>query len=125
MRRLANGNPDAAVSALVNSFHPLALFCAPIVVAAGFGTSILRLGDLAAFTSTRYGLTLLIKIGVVLVVVALAAYNSTRARRHLGTPEATSHLRRTASVELFFAALVIVATAFLVTTPAPSLMAQP
>jgi copper transport protein len=125
MRRLTDGNPDAAVSALVNSFHPIALFCAPIVVAAGLGTSILRLGGVAPLTTTRYGLTLLVKIGIFMVVAAVAVYNSMRARRQLGTPAGTSRLRRTVALELLLAAAVIAATAFLVTTPAPSLMAQP
>lgn len=125
MRRLIDGNPDAAVSALVNSFHPIALFCAPIVVIAGAGSSMFRLGGVAPLTTTRYGLTLLVKVGIVLLVAAIALYNSVRARRQLGTSEATSHFRRTAALELLLAALVIAATAFLVTTPAPSLMAQP
>lgn len=125
MRRLADGNPDAAVSALVNSFHPIALFCAPIVVAAGIGTSVLRLGGVAPLTTTRYGLTLLVKIGIFLLVAATALYNSVRARHQLGTPDGTARLRRTAAVELLLAALVIAATAFLVTTPAPSLMTPP
>jgi copper transport protein len=125
MRRLSEGNPDAAVSALVNSFHPIALFCAPIVVAAGLGTSALRLGSFAALTTTRYGTTLLVKIALFTVVAGVALYNAMRARRQLGTPQGTLHVRRTAALELLFAVLVIAATAFLVTTPAPSLMARP
>ena len=125
MRRLTDGNPDAAVAALVSSFHPLALFCAPIVVIAGMGTSYLRLGGIAPLTSTRYGATLLLKLGLFVLVVGTALYNSLRARRKLGTPEGTSHLRRSAALELFLAALVLAATSALVTTPAPSLMAAP
>lgn len=125
MRRLTDGNPDAAVSALVNSFHPIALFSAPIVVASGLGTSALRLGGLAPLTTTRYGLTLLVKVGIFLLVASAASYNSMRARRQLGTPAGTSRLRRTVTIELLLAGLVIAATAFLVTTPAPSLLTQP
>lgn len=125
MRGLADGNPDAAVSALVNSFHPLALFCAPIVVIAGLGTSLLRLGGIAPLTTTRYGAVLLVKVGLFLLVAGIALYNSVRARRQLGTPPGTARLRRSASVELLLAALVLAATTVLVTTPAPSLMAQP
>lgn len=125
MLRLSDGNPDAAVSALVNSFHPLALFCAPIVVVAGIGTSMLRLGGFAPLTTTRYGLTLLFKVGIFLLVAAVALYNSLRARRQLGTADATSRFRRSAALELLLAAIVLAATAFLVTTPAPSLMAPP
>lgn len=125
MRRLTNGNPDAAVGALVNSFHPLALFCAPIVVIAGMGTSYLRLGGIAPLTTTPYGATLLVKLGLFVLVAGAALYNSLRARRKLGTPDGTSYLRRSAALELFFAALVLAATSVLVTTPAPSLMAAP
>lgn len=125
MRRLTDGNPDAAVAALVSSFHPLALFCAPIVVVAGLGTSYLRLGGIAPLTTTGYGATLLLKLGLFMLVAGAALYNSLRARRKLGTPDGTSHLRRSAALELFLAALVLAATAVLVTTPAPSLMAAP
>lgn len=125
MRRVPEGNPDAAVSALVNSFHPLALFCAPVVVVAGSATGFLRLGGMAALTTTRYGATLLVKLGLFVLVAAVALHNSVRARRRLGTPEGTSRLRRSAALELFLAALVLVATSVLVTTPAPSLMARP
>ena len=125
MRRLTDGKPDAAVAALVSSFHPLALFCAPIVVIAGMGTSYLRLGGIAPLTSTSYGATLLLKLGLFVLVAGAALYNSLRARRQLGTPEGTSHLRRSAALELFLAALVLAATSVLVTTPAPSLMVTP
>lgn len=125
MRRLTDGNHDAAVAALVSSFHPLALFCAPIVVIAGMGTSYLRLGGIAPLTTTSYGATLLLKLGLFVLVAGAALYNSLRARRQLGTPEGTSHLRRSAALELFLAALVLAATSVLVTTPAPSLMVTP
>jgi putative copper export protein len=59
------------------------------------------------------------------LVVAAASYNSIRARRQLGTSAGTSRLRRTVALELLLAGLVIAATAFLVTTPAPNLLEQP
>ncbi|HYC51369.1 MAG TPA: copper resistance protein CopC [Gemmatimonadaceae bacterium] len=119
MRRLTDGNPDAAVSALVNSFHPLALFCAPIVVIAGLGSGWLRLGDIDALTSTRYGETLLWKLALVVLLIALGAYNSSRARKRLGTTQGTSAFRRSAAIELLLAALVLAATTRLITTPMP------
>ena len=125
MRRLTDGNPDAAVSALVSSFHPLALFCAPLVVLAGLGTSWLRLGDLGALTGTQYGQTLLYKLALFAVVAGFGAYNSLRARKRLGTPQGTAHFRRTAALELVFAALVLAATTQLVTAPVPVGMVSP
>ena len=120
MRRLTDGNPDVATSALVNSFHPVALFCAPLVVAAGLGTSWLRLGSVNAIVGTEYGRVLLWKLALVLVVVAFGAYNAARARRRLGTPDATRLFRRSAAAEILFAALVLAATTTLVITPVPS-----
>ena len=117
MRRL-EGNADGAVRALFTSFHPLALFCAPLVVVAGLATSWMRLGSFAGLR-TIYGSALLVKLGLFVAVAGLGSYNAFRARRRLGTPEGTHHLRRTASVELALAALVLVATTFLVVSPVP------
>lgn len=117
MRRL-EGNADGAVRALFSSFHPVALFCAPIVVIAGLATSWLRLGSIAGLR-TLYGSALLVKLAFFAGVVAVGSYNAFRARRRLGTPEGTLHLRRTATVELVLAALVLVATTFLVVSPVP------
>lgn len=125
MRRLTDGNPDAAVSALVSSFHPLALFCAPLVVLAGLGTSWLRLGGIGALTGTPYGQTLLYKVALFAVVAGLGAYNALRARKRLGTAQGTTHFRRTAALELVFAAMVLAATTQLVTAPVPVGMVNP
>ena len=125
MRRLTNGNRDAAVSALVNSFHPLALFCAPIVVVAGLGTAWIRLGGLANLLSTTYGQNVLWKLAWVALVLGMGTYNSLRARRRLGAPEGTRHFCVTASIELLFAALVLAVTTVLVTNPVPSEMVLP
>jgi copper transport protein len=123
MRRLADGDRDAAVGSLVNSFHPVALFCAPIVVLAGLGTSWLRLASLSNLWTTEYGRNLLWKIAWVLVVVTMGMYNSVRARRRLGSATATRHFRRTATLELLFAAVVLAVTTVLVSSPVPSEMA--
>jgi copper transport protein len=134
MRRLTDGNQDAAISALVSSFHPMALFCAPLVVVAGLGTSWIRLGAFANVWGTGYGRTLLWKIVLVALVISMGSYNSLRARRRLGSVEGTGggtgvkgtrHFRLTASIELLFAALVLAATTVLVVTPVPTDMVQP
>jgi copper transport protein len=123
MRRLTDGNPDAAVSALVNSFHPMALLCAPLAILAGVGNSVLRLGSFSALSSTGYGRVLIVKVCVALLVAGSGAYNSTRVRRRLGTPDATTSLRKTATIELLLAALVLAATTVLVSSAVPSEMA--
>ncbi|HEU4993310.1 MAG TPA: copper resistance protein CopC [Gemmatimonadaceae bacterium] len=125
MRRLPNGNQDAAVSALVNSFHPLALFCAPIVVIMGAGTALLRLGSVGALWSTTYGQTLLWKVAWVALVAGMGFYNAVRTRHALGAAAGTRRIRRTGTLELLFAAVVIAVTTVLVTTPVPSEMVSP
>ncbi len=117
MRRL-DGNVDGAVRALFSSFHPLALVCAPMVVVAGFATSWMRLGSLSGLR-TLYGTALLAKLALFAGVLALGSYNAFRARRRLGTPEGTRHLRRSAAIELALAGAVLVATTFLVVSPVP------
>lgn len=125
MLQLTNGNKQAAVSALVNSFHPLALFCAPIAIFAGLGMSWLRLGGLDALWSTTYGRTLLVKLALVALVLSMGTYNSLRARRRLsggaeGDDRGTRRFRWTGSAELALGAMVLVVTTFLVVTPVPT-----
>jgi copper transport protein len=123
MARLTDGNPDAAVSALVNSFHPLALLCAPLAILTGAGSSVLRLGSLTALTTTGYGRVLVVKVSLALAVVGMGAYNSMRARRRLGTPAGTQSLRRSATVELVLASLVLAVSTILTSSAVPSEMA--
>jgi putative copper export protein len=122
MLRLPTESKDAAVSNLINSFHPLALLCAPIVVLTGVGSAWLRIPELSMLWTTTYGQTLLYKLAFFLVVLMMGAWNSARVRRRLGSPDATRHVRLTASIELLFAALVVAATTMLVVTPLPTML---
>jgi copper transport protein len=124
MRRVTDGNPDAAVGALVTSFHPLALLCAPVVVLAGLGSSWIRLGTIDALATTDYGNALLIKLALFVVVAGMATYNALRGRRRLGAVQGTRHFRMSASIEVLFAAMVLWATTLLVSTPMPSEMVR-
>jgi copper transport protein len=127
MLRLTEGNKHAAVSALVNSFHPLALFCAPLTVLSGLGASWLRMGGFGHQWSTLYGQTLLLKIAFVGIVAGMGTYNSLRVRRQLigAGDEGTRRFRVTGSIELAFAAVVVIVTTFLVVTPLPNEMQMP
>jgi copper transport protein len=119
MRALTDGNRDAAVRALVSSFHPLALFCAPLVVIAGVGMSWIRLGSLDGLR-TPYGTTLLWKVGMFVLVMSVGGYNAFRARKRLGTPDGTRRFVVSGGLELTFAAAVLAVTTMLVVTPVPS-----
>lgn len=104
---------------LVNGFSPLALTCGMIVVLSGLTTAWLHLNPLSSLWSTPYGYALLVKLCIVAVVFALGAWNWRRVRPTLGSEEAAQTVRRSSTGELTAAALVLVASAILVSLPSP------
>lgn len=107
------------VADLVNSFSPLALVAASIVAISGATTAWLHLKRISALWTTSYGIALVIKLLLVLTVALLGAWNWRRVRPSLGS-EGTEHvIRKSATMELTFAALVLVATSVLVSLPSP------
>jgi putative copper export protein len=107
------------VADLVNSFSPLALTASAIVAITGATTAWLHLKRISALWTTSYGIALLVKLVFVLIVVVLGGWNWKRVRPSLGS-EGTEHvIRRSARMELTFAALVLIATSVLVTLPSP------
>lgn len=107
------------VAALVNAFSPTALFFAGMLIATGVLTAWLHLGAVSMLWNSRYGWTLLIKLGVFSLVFATAAYNFLRVKPRLGDEIAVGRLRRSVTVELGIALLVLAVTAVLVATPPP------
>jgi putative copper export protein len=107
------------VADLVNSFSPLALSAATIVAITGATTAWLHLKRISALYTTSYGIALLVKLALVLVVVILGAWNWKRVRPTLGAEGSEHTIRRSARMELTFAGLVLIATSVLVTLPSP------
>ena len=107
------------VADLVSSFSPLALSAATILAITGFTTAWLHLKRISTLYSTSYGIALLVKLALVVVVAVLGAWNWKRVRPSLGSEGSEETIRRSATVELAFAALVLIATAVLVTLPSP------
>jgi putative copper export protein len=103
----------SSVASLVNSFSPLALASATVVVVSGLIASWVRLEHLSALWQTAYGQTLLIKLALVATTLMVGAYNFRRVQPQLVSEEGTAHLRRSASVELLLGFLIIVVTGFL------------
>jgi copper transport protein len=120
IRRHSSGGQRAGLVAdLVNSFSPLALTASPIVAITGATTAWLHLKRLSALWTTSYGIALMVKLVLVLIVVVLGAWNWKRVRPSLGTEGTEQIIRRSATMELTFAALVLIATSALVTLPSP------
>jgi putative copper export protein len=107
------------VADLVNSFSPLALTASTIVAITGVTTAWLHLKRISALYTTGYGLTLLVKLALVLVVVIFGAWHWKRVRPSLGAEGSEHTIRRSARMELTFAGLVLIATSVLVTLPSP------
>jgi putative copper export protein len=107
------------VGDLVNSFSPLALGAATVVVLTGLTTAWLHLKRLSALWTTSYGLALVVKLALVLMVISLGAWNWRRVRPALGGEGSEETIRRSATLELTFGALVLIATAVLVSLPSP------
>ena len=112
--------PGPVVAALVRAFHPVALFCAAVVIATGLVAAWMRLPTLASLFDSMYGRVLLLKLAFVAIVVVLGAVNWRRMLPRLGDDHAALRLTRTAGAELTIAALVLAATAVLVSTSLPS-----
>jgi copper transport protein len=107
------------VADLVNSFSPLALVAASVVAITGATTAWLHLKRISSLWTTSYGIALIVKLVLVLTVAVLGAWNWRRVRPSLGGEGSEHVIRKSATMELTFAALVLVATSVLVSLPSP------
>jgi putative copper export protein len=107
------------VADLVNSFSPLALVASSIVVITGLTTAWLHLKRLSSLWTTSYGMTLDVKLVFVLIVILLGAWNWRRVRPSLGHEGSEEGIRRSATMELTFGAIVLIVTSVLVSLPSP------
>ena len=105
------------VRSLVLAFSPVALIAAGVATVTGVFAAWLHVGTIPNLWGTRYGITLLIKLGVLGVVTLTGFYNWRFVQPRLGTDDATMKLQRTARVEVAVALLVLVVTAILVASP--------
>ena len=90
-----------------------------LVVLFGLITAWRHLHVLSNLWSTSYGIALIVKLIFAGSVFALGAWNWRRQRPTLGSEEAASSIRHSAIAELSVATLVLVATAIVVSLPAP------
>ena len=116
---VAREQRGAIVSDMVYSFSPLALTAAAVLVVFGVIIAWEHLHVLSNLWSTPYGIALIVKLCFVAAVFALGAWNWRRQKPTLGTEPAALALRRSATSEVAVAALVLAATAVLLSIPAP------
>jgi hypothetical protein len=116
---VARDQRGTMVSDMVHSFSPLALTAAGVLVLFGVIIAWEHLHVLSNLWSSPYGVALIVKLCFVATVFALGAWNWRRQRPSLGTEDAALAIRRSATSEVVVAALVLAATAVLLSIPAP------
>lgn len=116
---LARDQRGPIVSDMVFSFSPLALSVTPFLVLFGVIIAWNHLHVLSNLWLSPYGQTLIVKLCLVALVFTLGAWNWRRQRPALGSETAALAIRRSATMEVAVAALVLAATAVLLSIPAP------
>jgi copper transport protein len=101
------------MATVVNAFSRVALVSAGVVVASGVLASWIHIETLSALWTTAYGQVLLIKLFLVAITLSIGAYNFRKVQPQLATEEGTARLRRSATLELSAAFLVVIVTGFL------------
>jgi putative copper export protein len=119
--RRVGGGPDLrALAALINAFSPIALLSAGVATLAGgvLGFQYLE-GSLSALFATPYGRMLSLKIGTLVGVAALGAFNWRVLRPRLAPSESAAAIRRSSLAELALGGILLAVTAVLVALPMP------
>jgi copper transport protein len=103
----------SSIASLVNSFSPMALASAAVVVVSGVIASWVHLEHLSALWETAYGQILLVKLFLVAIALSIGAYNFRRVQPRLLTEVGSARLRRSAAIELSVGFLILLVTGFL------------
>ncbi|WP_129660444.1 copper resistance protein CopC [Rothia uropygialis] len=115
-RRGATGDVDAAL-AVVERFSRFALYSVVLLAASGTLMALLIFSEPNDIITTGYGRTLLIKLIIVAVTIAVAAWNRKRILPSIAAEprshERWRHLRQTLSYEAALLVAVIAVTGFL------------
>lgn len=119
-RRLESEQRGLATADLVNSFSPTALVFAGLAGMTGLFAAWLHLQQVSALWTSDYGRTLLTKLVVLSIVIGTGAFNWRRVRPALLDELGPQRLRRSATVELLVATVVLAITSVLVATATPA-----
>ena len=124
---LAPEHRTALLAGSISRFSTVALCAVAVLVASGTTQAILDLSALADLPDTAFGRAILVKIGLLLALIALGAWNRRRARPRLqalaaagASPGAAGvELRRSLRAELVLMLAVLSVTAALVSYAPP------
>jgi copper transport protein len=103
----------SAIASLVNSFSPVALTSASIVVVSGVIASWVHLEHVSALWRTTYGQVLLLKLFLVAITLTIGAYNFRRVQPQLVNEVGPARLKRAATLELSVGFLILLVTGIL------------
>jgi copper transport protein len=129
-RGLADGQRVTMLAPVVTRFSNLAVWCVAVMVASGVVRAWMEIRTLAGLTGYAYGITLLVKLGVVIPLVTMGAINNRWAKPRIRraaqdaslTPSGASGIRtlnKLVTFEVALAAIVLVITSVLVSLPPP------
>lgn len=110
------------VAGLVRAFSPTALGFAGLLAVTGAIAAWRNIGSVAGLWQEPYGKVLLGKLALLSIAAGTGAYNWKRVLPYLGSATATARLRKSATLELAAALVVLFVTAVLVATPMPAEM---
>jgi len=119
--KLARHADPRRVARAAHRFGRAATGIVPVLIAAGVLVLWEFLGDISALWGTDYGRTACVKLSLVALLVACAAFNKLRLTPRLlaGDGAAVRSLRVSVATELVLAALILSATAALTTLTGP------
>jgi copper transport protein len=114
----------AGLVVAVPRFSNVALGSVIVLIASGVGAALLRLPTVASLWQTSYGQALLVKVGLLIVAMAVASGNLLRTRHRLRDPDvgigAARLLRNLVSIEAVLVTAIIFAAAVLSSLAPPS-----
>ncbi|MDX1492859.1 MAG: CopD family protein [Longimicrobiales bacterium] len=113
------GSDGSGLEDLVPPFSTLAMASVAVLVVTGSLASWIHLPGVGALFSTTYGRTLSLKLLIVAGVLALGARNNRILKSRLDTDAGREAMRRSATLELLVAQVVLLVTALLVRTSPP------
>ena len=119
LRALDEGARAAAGGRLVRTYHRTAMECVLLTILTALIAAFLRFPTMSDLWTTEYGLALLRKIIVVVIVLAFGFFHWRRAVARDWSAKTPKRFRISATLELLAGAVVIALTAVLISTALP------